>query len=62
MTTQAHIKPIALSIPDAARACGVSERTMWRMLRAQNLPQRKVGRCTVILYDDLKAYIEKQKV
>lgn len=49
--------PIALSVPDAAKACAVSERQMWRILKSENLPQRKLGRRTVILYEGLQDYM-----
>ncbi len=50
--------PIALSVPEAAAACSLSERQMWRVIKAKNLPTRKMGRRTLVLYDGLKNYIE----
>ncbi|MCF6219676.1 MAG: helix-turn-helix domain-containing protein [Robiginitomaculum sp.] len=50
--------PIAMSVPEAAQACSLSERQMWRILKAENIPTRKLGRRTLVLYDGLKNYIE----
>jgi excisionase family DNA binding protein len=36
------------SVQEAARACGCSTRTIWRLIRDGKLPHRKLGRKTVV--------------
>ena len=49
---------IALSIKEAAEASSFGERTLWRKIKSGEIPARKDGGRTLILYKDLEAYIE----
>lgn len=47
---------IALTIPEAVAASGLSRSCIYKALK-NNLPARKAGRRTLIMVADLKAYL-----
>lgn len=49
---------IALTVPEAARAIGVSEVHMWRMVGKKIIPSIKIGRSRRILVSALEKYVE----
>lgn len=49
--------PVSVSVPNAAAACGISERQMWRVIKSGDITTRKMGKRTLILYVDLQDYI-----
>lgn len=51
-----RIMPIAYRVDDAAFALGVSESTVWKLIRAGKLPARRLGRATLIRRLDLSTY------
>lgn len=51
-----RILPIAYRVDDAAFALGVSESTVWGLIRSGKLPARRLGRATLIRRIDLSAY------
>jgi len=55
--TEAKARPIAMSVPDAAKACGISTRQMWRVISTGAVSTRKIGRRTVVIYSELEDYI-----
>ena len=52
--------PLAYCVPDAARAIGVNQRTVWRLLRAGELRSFKLGARTLIRADELRALIDRK--
>ena len=50
-------QPIAVTIPEAVRLSGRSRSAVYEALAKGELPARKAGRRTLILYADLQAYI-----
>lgn len=49
--------PITVSIPDAVKATGISRSAIYLALKRGDLTARKAGRRTLILFDDLQAYL-----
>ncbi|MER2265195.1 helix-turn-helix domain-containing protein [Methylobacterium oxalidis] len=58
--------PLALGIVEAARAAGIGRSTVFEEINAGRLKARKAGRRTLILRDDLAAWLaalpQRQKV
>ena len=50
--------PLALGIVDAARVAGVGRSTIFDEIKAKRLKARKAGRRTLILHDDLLAWLK----
>ena len=51
--------PIALTIPDAVRATGMSRTYLYEALKRGDLTARKAGRRTLISFSDLEAYLSR---
>ncbi len=51
------ITPIALTIPEAVKASGMSRTTIYAALKNQSLIARKAGRRTLIPYAELENYL-----
>jgi len=49
--------PIALTIPDAVRATGLSRSALYEAMRRQEIVAIKAGRRTLIRFSDLEAYL-----
>jgi len=49
--------PIAVTIPDAVKASGMSRTSIYEALKRGDLSARKAGRRTLISFADLQAYI-----
>jgi excisionase family DNA binding protein len=49
--------PIAITIPDAVRASGMSRSSIYEALKRGDLSARKAGRRTLICFADLQAYL-----
>lgn len=49
--------PIAMTIPDAVRASGMSRSSIYEALKRGDLSARKAGRRTLIAFADLQAYL-----
>ena len=49
--------PLAVPVPEAARMCGVSTRTIWHVIRAGDLRPARIGKRTLVLVDDLRAWL-----
>ena len=52
-------RPLAYSIADAAEAIGVSKSALFQVMASGDLPVRKLGRRTLVLRDDLMAYLQR---
>jgi excisionase family DNA binding protein len=50
---------LAYSVPEAARASGLSRSGLYVAIRAGELPIHKSGRRSIVLADDLRAYLER---
>ena len=48
---------IAVSIPDAVRATGMSRTSIYEALKRGDLSARKAGRRTLISFADLQSYL-----
>lgn len=53
-------EPLAYSVPDAAKAIGVNQRTVWRLLRTKDMRSFKLGARTLIRADELRAFIDRK--
>jgi excisionase family DNA binding protein len=49
--------PIAVTIPDAVKATGISRTSIYEALKRGDLTARKAGRRTLISFADLEAYL-----
>jgi len=49
--------PIAVTIPDAVKATGMSRTSLYEALKRGDLSARKAGRRTLISFADLEAYL-----
>ena len=49
--------PIALTIPEAVEASGISRTALYDALKRQDISARKAGRRTLIMFSDLQAYL-----
>lgn len=49
--------PIAVTIPDAVKATGMSRTSLYEALKRGDLTARKAGRRTLISFADLQAYL-----
>ena len=49
--------PIAVTIPDAVNASGMSRTSIYEALKRGDLTARKAGRRTLISFADLEAYL-----
>lgn len=49
--------PIAVTIPDAVKASGMSRSSLYEALKRGDLSARKAGRRTLINFADLQSYI-----
>lgn len=49
--------PIALTIPDAVKASGMSRTSIYEALKRGDLTGKKSGRRTLIWFADLEAYL-----
>lgn len=50
-------RPIAITIPEAVRATGLSRSALYVALKEGTLSARKAGRRTLIPVNDLEAYL-----
>lgn len=49
--------PIAVTIPDAVKATGMSRSALYEAMKRGDLIARKAGRRTLISFADLEAYL-----
>ncbi|HAJ02300.1 MULTISPECIES: helix-turn-helix domain-containing protein [unclassified Brevundimonas] len=54
-----NTEPVALSIPDAVRYCGLSRTRLYELIQARELPSAKVGKRRIIRRADLDALIDR---
>lgn len=51
--------PIAVTIPEAVKATGMSRTSIYEALKRGDLSARKAGRRTLIPFADLEAYLSR---
>ena len=56
----ATLEPIAVTMAEAARLLGVSRPTVYALAKTEGFPVVKLGACTRVLVDDLKAWVREQ--
>ncbi|WP_188910935.1 helix-turn-helix domain-containing protein [Salinarimonas ramus] len=56
-TSTRNVAPLGLGVSDAARAAGVGRTAVYEALKSGALVARKLGRRTIILIDDLNAWL-----
>ena len=54
--------PLAHSVPDAARRIGISRSGLYVLIARGEIPIAKVGNRTLVLDDDLRAYLARHRV
>ena len=57
LSSTPHSAPLGLGVTDAARAAGVGRTAIYEALKSGTLVARKLGRRTIILVDDLNAWL-----
>jgi predicted DNA-binding transcriptional regulator AlpA len=60
-TSAMTIAPLALSIPDAVAACGIGRTRLYRAIKDGEVPVAKIGKRTVILADDLRTWLRRNR-
>jgi excisionase family DNA binding protein len=53
---------LTLSVVDAARACGISERTVRELIARGDLPVVRIGRRVLIVRTQLEAWLSEHAV
>jgi excisionase family DNA binding protein len=54
--------PIAYSVREAAARLGISRSSLYLVIAPGEIPIAKIGSRTLILDDDLRAYLARQRV
>ena len=55
------VEPLAVSVPKAAGAAGLSVPHLWREIALGKIASVKVGRRRLVMLKDLKAYLEARR-
>lgn len=50
--------PLLIDVPTAARFIGLSERTMWRLVKAHAIPHIRIGRRVLFLRECLTNWLK----
>lgn len=53
------LKPLALTIPKAVAASGISRTALYEALKRGDISARKAGRRTLISFADLEAFLDR---
>jgi excisionase family DNA binding protein len=56
------IVPITLSIADVAASTGIGRTKVYAAIKGGELPTIKIGKRTLVLADDLKAWLRKHRI
>ncbi len=55
---QQMTEPLAVTIPEAARLCGIGRSTIYSQIKAGNLKVNKIGRRTIVPMQNLKGFLD----
>ena len=58
-TPGSEIVPLFISVPDAARLLGISERTCWRLVADKKIVSAKIGDSRRISLEALRHYADR---
>ena len=53
-------EPLAVSIPEASRISSCGRSTLYSEIKSGHLKIRKVGRRTIVVLDDLRAWLDSK--
>ena len=59
--SNANVRPLAYSVPEAAGVAGVSRAHLYRAMQVGDLASVKTGSRRVVLHDDLVAWLRGQR-
>lgn len=54
-------EPLAVRIPDAVRMTGIGRSKLYELIASGDLETIKIGRCTLVTVDALKAFLAKAR-
>lgn len=54
-------EPLAVRIPDAVRMTGIGRSKLYELIASGDLETIKVGRCTLVTVDAIKAFLAKAR-
>jgi excisionase family DNA binding protein len=53
------LKPIAISVAEACKVCGIGKTTLYRMLQDGLLESRLIGRKRVVIVESIERYFDR---
>ena len=56
------MKPVAYSVSDILRMVGISRTTFYQLVKSGEIKVRKVGKRSIILSEDLEAWLQRLPV
>ena len=59
ISTTSLPEPLLMDAPSAARLIGLSERTMWRLVKAQTVPHIRIGRRVLFMREWLVNWLKE---
>ncbi len=59
---QPQIPCLAMRVRDAAKAIGVSERTLWEWIYAGKVPHIRMGKIVLLPVDTLREWLRQQSI
>lgn len=59
ISTTALPAPLLIDAPSAARLIGLSERTMWRLVKSQAVPHIRIGRRVLFMRERLVDWLKE---
>ena len=52
-------EPLLMDVPTAARFIGLGERTMWRLVKAKEVPHIRIGRRVLFMREWLQNWLKE---
>lgn len=59
MAEPGHLEPLAVSVPEAGRLLGVSERQAWHLVKQNAIPTVRLGGRRVVAVAELRAILDR---